>query len=102
MSTISKRDLVNQLSNQSGLSRAETYTILALLMENITDHLASNREVVLRNFGTFEVRVTKAKIGRNPKAPEKAVPIPARTIVNFVPGKELREQVAELLPNLTR
>jgi nucleoid DNA-binding protein len=102
MSTISKRDLVNQMSDQSGLSRAETYTILALLMENITDHLARNRGIVLRTFGTFEVRVTKAKIGRNPKAPEKAVPIPARAVVKFVPGKEMREQVAGLSPKSAR
>jgi len=56
--------------------------------------------VVLRNFGTFEIRVAKAKIGRNPNNPEKDVPIPARAIVKFKPGKELKEKVATLLPEL--
>ena len=71
-----------------------------MFLDNITSHLAQNNEVVLRNFGTFEVRVAKAKIGRNPNNPEKDVPIPARAIVKFKPGKELKVKVATLLPEL--
>ena len=52
----------------------------------------------MRNFGTFEVKVTKAKVGRNPKDPSKDVPIPPRAVVKFKPGKEMKEQVAPVLP----
>ena len=101
MNTISKRDLVLQISEQSGLTQTETYNIIALLIQNISGHLAKNNEVVLRNFGTFEVRLSKPKVGRNPRIPGKDVAIPARTVVKFVPGKELKERVAQLLPALT-
>ena len=46
---------------------------------------------------SFEILIARAKIGRNPKAPEKDVSIPARIIVKFSPGKKMREGVV-LLP----
>jgi nucleoid DNA-binding protein len=100
MGTITKRDLVVQISDQTGLTQHQVFDVLQLFLDNITSHLAQNNEVVLRNFGTFEIRVAKAKIGRNPNDPEKDVPIPARAIVKFKPGKELKEKVASLLPEL--
>jgi hypothetical protein len=52
----------------------------------------------LRNFGVFEVKVRKARVGRNPNAPETDVPIPQRAVVKFKPGKEMRETVLKLTP----
>jgi nucleoid DNA-binding protein len=98
MGTITKRDLVVQISDQTGLTQHQVFDVLQLFLDNMTSHLAQNNEVVLRNFGTFEIRITKPKIGRNPNAPEKDVPIPARAIVKFKPGKELKEKVSSLLP----
>ena len=102
MGTITKRDLVVQISDQTGLTQHQVFDVLQLFLDNITSHLAQNNEVVLRNFGTFEIRVAKAKIGRNPNDPGKDVPIPARSIVKFKPGKELKEKVASLLPELKK
>ena len=102
MGTITKRDLVIQISDQTGLTQHQVFDVLQLFLDNITSHLAQNNEVVLRNFGTFEIRVAKAKIGRNPNDPGKDVPIPARSIVKFKPGKELKEKVASLLPELKK
>ena len=51
----------------------------------------------MRNFGAFQVKETKAKIGRNPKDPGKDVPIPARAVVKFKPGKEMKEKVSATL-----
>jgi DNA-binding protein HU-beta/integration host factor subunit alpha len=53
--------------------------------------------VALRNFGAFEVKEMRAKIGRNPKDPSKNVPIPARAVVKFKAGKEMKEKVASML-----
>jgi nucleoid DNA-binding protein len=100
MGTITKRDLVVQISDQTGLTQHQVFDVLQLFLDNVTSYLAQNNEVVLRNFGTFEIRVARAKIGRNPNAPEKDVPIPARAIVKFKPGKELKEKVRSLLPEL--
>ena len=100
--TITKRDLVIQISDQTGLTQNQVFDIVQLLLDNVTTHLSENSEVVLRNFGTFEIRTTRPKVGRNPRAPEKDVPIPARTIVKFSSGKDMREKVRDLLPKLKK
>ncbi len=100
MATVTKRDLVIQISDQTGLTQNQVFDVLQLFLDNTTTHLAQNCDVVLRNFGTFEIRVTKPKVGRNPNNPDRDVPIPARAIVKFKPGKELKEKVLQLLPTL--
>lgn len=102
MATITKRDLIVQITNTTGLTQNQVTRVFEEALEVISRQLANNHEVVLRNFGTFEVCVTKPKIGRNPNQPERAVPIPARTVVKFRPGKELKERVAQVLPQLSR
>jgi len=102
MPTVTKRDLVVQISDQTGLTQSQIFDVLQLFLDNVTSHLAQNSEVVLRNFGTFEIRITKPKIGRNPNDPGQDVPIPARAVVKFKPGKELKEKVLQLLPTVRR
>ncbi|MDA8634275.1 integration host factor subunit beta [Verrucomicrobiales bacterium] len=102
MATITKRDLVIQISNQTGLTQQEVFSVLQSFIEEVTGNLATNNDVVLRNFGAFQVTKTKPKIGRNPNNPEKAVPIPARAVVKFKPGKMMKERVAKVLPELER
>ena len=102
MATVTKRDLVVQISDQTGLTQNQVFDVLQLFLDNVTSHLARNSEVVLRNFGTFEIRVTKPKVGRNPNNPGRDVPIPARAVVKFKPGKELKEKVLQLLPLIAK
>lgn len=100
MATITKRDLVIRISNKTGLTQQEVFNVVQTFIDEVTTSLASNEDVVLRNFGAFQVAKTKPKIGRNPNKPDAAVPIPARAVVKFKPGKELKEKVAKVLPEL--
>tara|TARA_Y100001956_G_C4012879_1_gene138460 strand:+ start:61 stop:471 length:411 start_codon:yes stop_codon:yes gene_type:complete len=98
MSTITKRDLVVRISNETGLTQQQVFDVVQKTLDAVTLELAQGNTVVMRNFGTFEVRQTKAKVGRNPKDPGKDVPIPPRAVVKFKPGKEMKEKVARILP----
>ena len=62
----------------------------------IAESLAKGDKVELRNFGVFEVKIRKARVGRNPNRPETDVPIPARAMVKFKAGKEMRADVLKL------
>jgi nucleoid DNA-binding protein len=42
--------------------------------------------------------VRKARVGRNPNAPETDVPIPERSVVKFKPGKTMRAEVVKVVP----
>ncbi len=100
MSTITKRDLVMRLSNETGLTQQEVFAVVQGALDAITEELAQGNSVVMRNFGAFQVREVKGKIGRNPKDPSKDVPIPPRAVVKFKPGKEMKEKVARILPTI--
>jgi len=95
MATITKRDLVTKLSNQTGLTQQQVLKVLQGTLDEISKSLIAGNTVMMRNFGTFEIKETKAKVGRNPKEPSKDVIIPARKIVKFKPGKELKEAVKD-------
>ena len=71
-------------------------------LDYITESLAKGGKVELRNFGVFEVKVRKARVGRNPNQPETDVPIPARSMVKFKAGKGMRAEVLKLTPKRTK
>jgi nucleoid DNA-binding protein len=95
---MTKRDLVVRLSAESGLTQEQALDAVQKTLDYISEALAKGETVELRNFGVFEVKVRKARIGRNPNEPEKDVPIPPRAIVKFKPGKEMRDSVLALTP----
>jgi nucleoid DNA-binding protein len=97
--TLTKRDLVIRISNETGLIQQQVLDVLQKTLDYIAEALAKGDKVELRNFGVFEVKVRKARIGRNPNAPETDVPIPERSVVKFKPGKEMR---ADVLPFIRR
>lgn len=74
-------------------------SIVQQTLDAISDAVAEGKTIELRNFGVFEVKIRKARIGRNPNAPENDVPIPPRAVVKFKPGKEMRERVLKLTPD---
>ncbi len=92
---MTKRDLVIRISDATGLPRNDVSTVIQKTLTSIADHLISGGKVELRNFGVFQVTVRKARVGRNPNAPEADVLIPARAVVKFKPGKELREAIVK-------
>ncbi len=100
MKTVTKRDLIVKISKETGITQQQVFDVVQHTLEAVTDALAEGDEVVLRNFGSFLIRVTKAKIGRNPNKPSTDVVIPERAIVKFKPGKEMRERVGQLLPGI--
>lgn len=93
MSNLTKRDLVMQISKDTGIIQQDVFKVIQQTLDLITEALASGRDVELRNFGVFEVRLTKARVGRNPHKPDKDVIIPARATVKFKSGKVMRQRV---------
>jgi nucleoid DNA-binding protein len=63
------------------------------LLDRVTESLAEGKTIELRNFGVFEVRLTKSRVGRNPNKPENDVVIPPRATVKFKAGKIMKQRV---------
>ena len=85
-------DLINVVSRDTWLSRAAVSKVLESIEEHVGNALARGDRVQLTGFGVFEPKKRNARIGRNPHTKE-AVPIPARIIPSFKPGKDLNDKV---------
>lgn len=96
MANMTRRDLVVEISNKSGLKQAQVEQLIEDFVGLVSAGLAEGRDVSLRGFGTFELRVAKSKIGRNPKRPGSEVRIPDRCVVRFKPGRDLKERVSRV------
>ena len=95
---MTKRDLVVRISQETGLVQQEVLDVVQRTLDYISAAVSRGETVELRNFGVFEVKIRKARIGRNPNSPEQDVRIPPRAVVKFKPGKEMRDQVIKLTP----
>jgi DNA-binding protein HU-beta/integration host factor subunit alpha len=95
---MTKRDLVIQISEETGIVQQQVLDVVQKTLDHISETVAEGGTVELRKFGVFEVKVRRARVGRNPNKPEKDVAIPRRAVVKFKPGKEMREAVLKLSP----
>jgi len=96
MAKLTKRDIVVAISNQTGMVQHQVFDVVQRTLDKITDSLASNVPVELRNFGVFLPRLTKPRVGRNPNQPGSSFVIPPRATVKFKAGKVMRQRVEKL------
>ncbi len=102
MGTLTKRELVVTISNETGLVQHQVFDVVQRTLDHLTDALAKGNTVELRNFGVFEVRLTKARVGRNPNKPGSSFVIPPRATVKFKSGKIMRQKVSKLSAEMKR
>src|SRR6266446_1635823 len=96
MAKLTKRDIVVSISNQTGMVQHQVFEVVQKTLDKITESLANNIPVELRNFGVFLPRLTRPRIGRNPNQPGSSFVIPPRATVKFKAGKIMRQRVEKL------
>ena len=52
MATVTKRDLVVKVSNETGLTQQQVFNVIQKTLDEVTTSLSEGNEVVLRNFGS--------------------------------------------------
>lgn len=87
--------MVVRIANETGLTQEQVYEVIQKSLDMIVESLARGKNVELRNFGVFQVKERKQRIGRNPNRPEQVVTIPSCKIVKFKPGKVMKRLVSE-------
>ena len=93
---MTKRDLVIRISTETGLVQQQVLDVVQKTLDYIAEAVSKGDKVELRNFGVFEVKVRKARIGRNPNRPETEVVIPTRAVVKFKSGKILKAKLKKI------
>ncbi len=87
-----KRDIVLKISQDTQIKQVVVKEVVQRTFNAIFDALKSGKRIELRNFGVFQVKKRKKRIGRNPKTGE-VVPVPERRTVVFKPGLEMKKSI---------
>ena len=90
--TLTKKELAQNLSDQTELSLADAKKFVDLFFDTIKKQLNSGKTVKLSGFGTFDVVQTKERVGRNPKTMEE-FPIPSKRKVKFTVSPKVKKSI---------
>jgi integration host factor subunit beta len=95
--TVTKKELVNRIADATGQTKVVVKEVVQRFLDEIVDELAQGHRLEFREFGVFEVRERAARAAQNPRTLEK-VEVPAKRVVKFKVGREMRERVVESDP----
>ena len=93
---MTKQNIIDIVSDATGLTKVETEAVMNGVMKTIIDSLAENDRVELRGFGTFGIKHRMPKKARNPGTGEP-VYLPERFVPTFKPSKLMRSKVNDLI-----
>ena len=88
---MNKAQLVSTISAKTE-TKKQAQDIVELILDTIKSTLKKREPVAISGFGTFRVKETKARMGRNPKTGE-AIQIPAKKKIAFRVSKELKVSI---------
>lgn len=94
-----KADLVNAISEKTGVAKVDVLVSLEALFKEIKTTLQSGENVYIRGFGSFIIKRRAKKVGRNIKA-KAAIEIPEHYIPSFKPAKIFTDQVKKNVNSL--
>jgi DNA-binding protein HU-beta len=89
---MNRKELVEAIASDSGISKSQAQAALDSLISNITGALKGGDKVSLVGFGSFSVSDRAAREGRNP-ATGKPIKIPAKKVARFSAGKALKDEI---------
>mgnify|MGYP001176135687 FL=1 len=90
-----KSDLLSELEKKFDyLPKREVERTLEKILQLFSSNLAKGNRIELRDFGTFIIKLRKARTGRNPATGEQ-IKINQKYFVHFKPGKRLKEVINE-------
>lgn len=85
-----KIDVVKRIAQHLKLKDAEALAVVDAILDSIKETIIEHERLEIRDFGVFQTKIRKPRIGRNPRN-RKEYPIPPRRVVTFKLGKELKD-----------
>lgn len=89
---MNKSELVDALAADSGLTKLDSEKAINSFVKIMEKTLKKGQDVTLVGFGSFSVKKTAGRSGRNFKT-GATIEIPPRKSVRFKPGKNLKDSV---------
>ena len=90
---MTKSELIRALNEKLPDSQLDNMELAVnCLLKCMADGLVQGERIEIRGFGCFNLHHRAPRIARNPRTGE-AVNLPAKVLVHFKPGKEMRDRV---------
>lgn len=89
---MNKNELINNVAQETGLSKADASRAVDAFVEITKRALSRKDDVTLVGFGTFTTSRRSARTGRNPQT-GATIQIPATVVPKFKAGKTLKNAV---------
>ena len=86
---MNKKEIISGMAKDSGITAAQAAKAFSSMLGGIRGSLQKGEKVTFSGFGSFEIKVRRARKGRNPKTGAE-VAIPARKRVKFNPSRSLK------------
>jgi len=87
-----KADIVDAVYDKTGMNRKDVGKVIDLFIHEVKAALMNRHVIELRGFGTFEIKMRKARPrARNPRTGE-IISIRPHGNVAFRPGRELKQE----------
>src|SRR5262249_52277498 len=90
--TMRKAEIVQRIAQELECTTATAEAAVEAILTTMKASLRQGEPVILRRFGTWQVRGKPARVGRNPKTGAVAA-IAARRVVRFTAGQPFKQAV---------
>ena len=92
MGNITKKDLVEKISERTGLTQVDTKIVVECFLDSMSKALQEGTNIEIRGFGRFKVKKKRARTARNPRT-NQYIQVEAGYKPVFEASKELRNRV---------
>jgi integration host factor subunit beta len=93
MATITKKELIDRISDSIHGRRVQVKRIVQQFLDEIVNELGRGNRLEFRDFGVFETKLRKARKAQNPKTLEP-VNVPQKRTVKFKVGRLMKQKLA--------
>lgn len=93
MAGLAKAELIKQVAEDTGETKAAVERIINSLQENIIDAVADGKEIRLTNFASFSPETRSARVIKNPHTKEE-ISVPEMRVAKIKPLSKFRERVS--------
>jgi nucleoid DNA-binding protein len=95
MKNITKKDLVEQIAERTGLTRVDTKIIVECFLDAISKALEMGTNIEIRTFGRFKIKKKQARRARNPRT-NQYINVAAGYKPVFEASKELKKRINDV------
>ncbi|MBN1845330.1 MAG: integration host factor subunit beta [Sedimentisphaerales bacterium] len=94
MATITKKELIDRISEKTNNKRVVVKRIVQYFLDEIIDELGHDNRLEFRDFGVFESKRRAARVAQNPKTLER-VQVPPKRTVKFKVGRLMKMRLSK-------